>query len=137
MHERNLSWECESIGSQCIYVIRIRIPRASIRKVLLVIEVQIRLPDHHDTCRSNVCRISEALMKPLDVGRLPRNFFRTLAGTLRVRACFTIDARVWVVIIRPLDVQSKIDDGAEFPAYILRVCNGLASKRERLLTKAL
>src|SRR5262245_53701380 len=137
MHQRNLSWECESIGPQCIYVIRKRIPRASIRKVLLVIEVQIRLPDHHDTFRSNVCRISEAFLKPLDVCRLPRNFFRTLAGDLRVRACFTIDAGVRVVIIRALDVQSEIDDRAEFPAHILRVFNGLASKRERLLTKAL
>src|SRR5262245_49546673 len=104
--------------------------------MLLVVEVQIRLPNHHDALRSNVFRICETFSKPFDICGLSRDFFLTLALDLVVRARFTIDTGVWEVIIRALDIEPKIYDGAELPAHILRV-RVLASKRERLLTKAL
>ena len=67
--------------------------------MLLVVEIEIGLPDHHHAFRVHVFRVLEPALKPRKVRRFASDLFGALTCDLGRIASFTVDAGVGKVVV--------------------------------------
>src|SRR5262245_16083128 len=67
VNESHLSGESKRFRAKRVDVAGIRVPRSRIGKMLIVVEVRIRLPDDHDPLRADTTGILESFAQPGEV----------------------------------------------------------------------
>ena len=128
VNQCNLARKGKCVGLQRIDVVRKRIPFARILEVLVIVEIWIGLPDDHDSFCPDARSVSETFTKPFEIGRLARNFFRSLPRDLRIRTRFTIDSRVRIHPIPPS--QENLIAGAKLYRQMCSRCHGTTGESD-------